>query len=427
MLSLHVFSASTDQGLILKNNTALTLNSSNNNFAIKLKAPNALSNNFNLVLPSAQGATNDILKNDGAGNLSWGVSGVSSIVAGTGLNSATITNAGTLSIDTTTGTTTTTSNNSGLEADSTGISLLRGCADGQVLKWRASSQVWQCGTARATYHKIKTTNYTNNTTTLSDVADMSFEIGANENWYFEMNMHIKGDSQDDSKARINCPVNATGVWSVTHAENASTDGNNPCDNTSANIALGNNSEPYLIQGLIQNGATAGTLSLQMKENRADDLVNGITIFKGSVLRAWRLSGADYAEIYYTHDSKLVAGSIVALDPDLPLGVKLADKNSQAVLGVISTLPGKVIGSVEGFSSGRAVPLALAGRVPVKVSSENGVIKAGDRITTSTILGVGVKATKAGQTIGIAMTGFSGKGIGEILLFVSQQYFAGMEK
>jgi hypothetical protein len=36
------------------------------------------------------------------------------------------------------------SNGAGLVAEAAGLSLLRGCADGQVLKWRASASAWEC-------------------------------------------------------------------------------------------------------------------------------------------------------------------------------------------------------------------------------------------------------------------------------------------
>ena len=48
-----------------------------------------------------------------------------------------------LDIDTT-GTSSNTSSNSGLELTSTGLSLLRGCSNSQILKWNASSEVWYC-------------------------------------------------------------------------------------------------------------------------------------------------------------------------------------------------------------------------------------------------------------------------------------------
>ena len=51
-------------------------------------------------------------------------------------------------------------------------------------------------------------------------------------------------------------------------------------------------------------------------------------------------------------------------------------------------------------------IALAGRVPVKVTDENGMLKAGDLITTSGKKGYGMKCKKAidcvGAVVGIAM-------------------------
>jgi len=45
---------------------------------------------------------------------------------------------------------------------------------------------------------------------------------------------------------------------------------------------------------------------------------------------------------------------------------------------------------------------LVGRVPTKVSLENGPIRPGDLITSSSQAGVGMKATKPGRVIGVAL-------------------------
>jgi hypothetical protein len=89
---------------------------------------------------------------------------------------------------------------------------------------------------------------------------------------------------------------------------------------------------------------------------------------------------------------------------------------QRVLGIVSTRPGMVMGSVdkEGVN---AMPVALSGRVPVKVSARNGPIKAGDYLTTSSIPGVAMKATRAGEIIGTAMTDYKGEDIGKVVVFV----------
>lgn len=70
---------------------------------------------------------------------------VTSVGAGAGLSGGPITTSGTLSLDVeTTSTTSTTSANSGLEATTDGLRLVGGCSNGQVLKWNATSTVWEC-------------------------------------------------------------------------------------------------------------------------------------------------------------------------------------------------------------------------------------------------------------------------------------------
>ena len=69
-------------------------------------------------------------------------------------------------------------------------------------------------------------------------------------------------------------------------------------------------------------------------------------------------------------------------------------------------------------------VALSGRVPVKVSIENGIIRTGDLLTSSSLPGVAMRATKAGQIIGQAMMPFEGDGIGLVLAFVKTDYANG---
>jgi len=53
-------------------------------------------------------------------------------------------------------------------------------------------------------------------------------------------------------------------------------------------------------------------------------------------------------------------------------------------------------------AGKIVPVALAGRVPAIVTTQNGNISIGNHISTSSIVGVGAKQIKAGSTIGTAL-------------------------
>lgn len=141
--------------------------------------------------------------------------------------------------------------------------------------------------------------------------------------------------------------------------------------------------------------------------------------------------ADVAEMYYVLGIA-EAGDVVEL-AEVPSGTVYTDTfaaqrtstpQSPRLLGVVSTKPGPVINydwkNPEKLASQR--PIALAGRVPVKVSAENGPIALGDHLTSSSTTGVAMRATAAGPTIGIALQPYSGSGVGAIEVFVSRGYF-----
>lgn len=113
-------------------------------------------------------------------------------------------------------------------------------------------------------------------------------------------------------------------------------------------------------------------------------------------------GADLAE-NYTSSESLVAGEVVAIDSSNNHSVKRSTGQYQNnVLGVVSTAPGFVAGAFTEDS----YPVALVGRVPVKISTENGPIKEGDFLTAASIPGYAMKATLSGRVIGTALESFS---------------------
>jgi hypothetical protein len=71
---------------------------------------------------------------------------------------------------------------------------------------------------------------------------------------------------------------------------------------------------------------------------------------------------------------------------------------------------------------RVLPIALVGRVPVKVSLENGPIKQGDYLTVSSTPGVAMKATKAGYVLGKAMVDYDGSTGNTVLVFVKTTWY-----
>ena len=162
------------------------------------------------------------------------------------------------------------------------------------------------------------------------------------------------------------------------------------------------------------GVTGGTVKLQWAQGTS--IAANLSVKSGSILVAYKVGGADLAEIYGTNDASIKPGDVVVVDSLIQNGVKKSSKPYDgSVLGIVSTQPGMVLGDAN--VSGSPVMVALSGRVPVKVSTENGDIEAGDYLTTSSIPGVAMKATKAGAVIGTAMTGYDGEGVGTVIVFV----------
>jgi hypothetical protein len=115
---------------------------------------------------------------------------------------------------------------------------------------------------------------------------------------------------------------------------------------------------------------------------------------------------DLAESYPTLDNDLQAGEVVALDPNNGGYVKRADKAYDGkLLGVVSTKPGFLLAGTKDKDV-KTAAIALVGRVPVKVSLENGDITIGDPLTSASMPGYAMKATKPGMIIGHAMEDFA---------------------
>ena len=67
-----------------------------------------------------------------------------------------------------------------------------------------------------------------------------------------------------------------------------------------------------------------------------------------------------------------------------------------------------------------VRVALVGRAPVVVSVEGGQIRKGDRITVSSVPGIGMKAEPFEDSIGIALQGFDATTTDSILVSINIQ-------
>ncbi len=118
----------------------------------------------------------------------------------------------------------------------------------------------------------------------------------------------------------------------------------------------------------------------------------------------------------------VEGDIVCSDSTVVSGVKKCSVSENShLIGIVSTNPGFLLGGGSFDNPTQnvgTVKVALAGRVPVKVSTINGEIVSGDKLTLSNIDGVAAKAVGEVPVVGIAMEGYSGSGEGSIIAFVN---------
>lgn len=127
------------------------------------------------------------------------------------------------------------------------------------------------------------------------------------------------------------------------------------------------------------------------------------------------SSQDLAEYYVSGDKTIEAGDVVTIAQSAKLkaqngedidtkGVLMKadtpyDKN---LIGIISTKPGVLMGSVDGTDQSDQRMLALAGRVPVKIDPDSPAIAVGDFLTSSTKPGLAIKATRPGYVVARAL-------------------------
>jgi len=172
------------------------------------------------------------------------------------------------------------------------------------------------------------------------------------------------------------------------------------------------------------------------------------LFDGTVTS----NGLDYAEAFSINDRTLEAGDVVVLDLGHPGYIKRSTRPyAMNLLGVISEQPAFVSGKsfaaeaqsdpqiavlrkearqkghheleksytmqLQQTAHEQSRPVALAGRVPVKVDGAHGQIHAGDRLTSSPTAGHAMAMKSAGQTIGIALEPWEGDGRGKILVLI----------
>ena len=158
-----------------------------------------------------------------------------------------------------------------------------------------------------------------------------------------------------------------------------------------------------------------------------------TLYLGST----NTSSADLAEYYVSGDDSIEAGDVVTIsqkskvksqngeDVDNKGVLMKADKPYDSkLIGIISTNPGVLMGSVDGENKADKRMLALAGRVPVKIDPDSPPIEVGDFLTSSSKPGYAMKATKAGYTVAKALESWAPGGPELVEGFVTLSYYMG---
>jgi len=113
-----------------------------------------------------------------------------------------------------------------------------------------------------------------------------------------------------------------------------------------------------------------------------------------------VQAADLAEEYKVSDLSIEEGDLVSVKPDYLGEVVKADiKSRDALMGVVSTNPGILMGDTK-YDNSR--PIGLVGRIPVKVMTIGIGISKGDPITSSPISGIGGIAESPGYIVARAL-------------------------
>jgi hypothetical protein len=144
--------------------------------------------------------------------------------------------------------------------------------------------------------------------------------------------------------------------------------------------------------------------------------------------------ADYMEMYATPED-VEAGDLMAAGDtyvtttqgDRVVKLKKSTQAYQAsIIGIASDLDGAGDFNSIGHNiaeDDHPYPIALSGRVKVKVTAENGSIAIGDFIAASSTAGKGMRATEAGMVIGQALEAWDpNSGTDRVMVFVKNLYY-----
>jgi len=150
--------------------------------------------------------------------------------------------------------------------------------------------------------------------------------------------------------------------------------------------------------------------------------------KGFFNGGTQTGGADVAEAFSVEGdrSDYEPGDVLVISERTDRTVETAaEPYSTLVAGVYATKPGVLLTERHvNASLADQVPLGVVGVIPTKVSAENGAIRRGDLLVTSSTPGHAMRGTDRermlGAVLGKALEGFAGPGVGTIRVLVNVQ-------
>ncbi|MEK7183373.1 MAG: hypothetical protein AAB776_01925, partial [Patescibacteria group bacterium] len=134
---------------------------------------------------------------------------------------------------------------------------------------------------------------------------------------------------------------------------------------------------------------------------------------------WGTGSYDFAEMFPSPEILSPGDVVVFGDGVEQVKRSTGETYDDRIAGVVSTRPGFLAGTYKPGDS----PIALSGRVPTRVNTENGAIAIGDPLTTSSTPGVAMKATESGPIVGYAMQPLPA-GSGLVTVFIRASYYDG---
>lgn len=179
-----------------------------------------------------------------------------------------------------------------------------------------------------------------------------------------------------------------------------------------NSTLVSSSVNYLLS-VRNNGSSRFSVS-----TNGDAVVSGQLFASGATVGTGRSPGDVAERVDITPNEFVEAGDVMIVDADnRDMYTRSTGATGQPIAGIISTNPTIIVGN--GVTDHTAV-LAMVGRVPVKVSNENGNIRAGDILVPSSVPGVAMRWDPAStnqtvlSVVGLALDSFSDAAPGKIM-------------